>query len=73
MRLKQEKFAEYLRLRGLNRTKFAKEIGYSHSAISLIERGKRRASAKFMSAVAKYTGLPLDYFFAPDVTNENKD
>lgn len=47
--------------RGLSQEKLAQELGYSKSAISFYELGKRTADIEFLAAVAKYFNVSYDY------------
>lgn len=47
--------------RGLSQEKLAQELGYSKSAISFYELGKRTADIEFLAAAAKYFNVSYDY------------
>lgn len=55
--------------RGLSQEKLAQELGYSKSAISFYELGKRTADIEFLAAAAKYFNVSYDYLLG---ISENK-
>lgn len=62
-------YAKYEKLRdakGMNDFTVAKEVGISSSTLSEWKTGKHSPEIKTLSALAKYFGVPVDYFISED-------
>ena len=72
-----EKIIVIRRNKGLSQEAFAKSLGYSRSYLANIESGKSLPSRRFLEAMQRYCGIPIDWLFTESLINDildaNKD
>lgn len=51
------------RLRGLSVTDMARETGFSHGYVSMVEGGQERGSARYRAAATRVLGVPEGMVF----------
>lgn len=65
--LKRKELEEFMKLKGLNYSKLAKQLGYSRSTVSKIVNGKLLPSTRFIARLKRISNVPVEYFFNFDV------
>lgn len=73
VKLKKERFKEFMKAKGLTMYSIADSMNYTPSYVYMIFNEKRNPSSFFIAKLLKLSGYPFEYFFEVIDSKPNND